>query len=118
MEATELRLGNWVNNVHTGEPYQINIEKMIRLLEHFKENVVYVKPIPLTEEWLLKFGFETQLTSLNFGFIVFELNAVAISLDKDGFYFMHNEEYQNIYYVHQLQNLYFALTNKELEIKK
>jgi len=76
-----------------------------------------IDPIPLTEEWLLKFGFENlSLTpkfdgsKCNFTFY-WEVDEIVL-----------RENYEDIFitrisYVHQLQNLYFALTGEELEIK-
>jgi hypothetical protein len=67
------------------------------------------RPIPLTEEWLLKFGFEITnnfqtkdrfQTHKQDGIIWFEYGYISIELK----------------YVHQLQNLYFALTGEELTI--
>ena len=85
------------------------------------------KPIPLTEEWLLKFGFHQQI-----GFIKFigekytnSFEVAHNSLDKWYCYFRNfNKGEQDDFvllrndlkYVHQLQNLYFELTGKELTI--
>jgi len=84
---------------------------------------------PLTEEWLLKFGFEKSKFDYKFEFrdIYFTIKIPAfLNHDREltltfhpkmkewGFTFMGNK----IQYVHQLQNLYFALTGTELEIKK
>jgi hypothetical protein len=65
MKANELRIGNWIQ----GEP--ISIPKLDMYGDGtmtitgqgiaFMEQGLYeghYKPIPLTEEWLLKFGFE------------------------------------------------------------
>ena len=76
-----------------------------------------VEPIPLTKEWLLKFGFKYKemyyeseyLTALNDCFIVVER--------VTGFFYV-DAPNNEIKYVHQLQNLYFALTGEELEIKE
>ena len=72
-------------------------------------------PIPLTEEWLLKLGFSDSFTE-------FKINNFVIAKDNDLFYYQF-ENYQveipdvKLQYVHQLQNLYFALTGEELELK-
>jgi hypothetical protein len=87
-----------------------------------------VKPIPLTEEWILKFGFYKGNISYN--------NAYSIELQKTdfylrpcafgGFYWGFNKDKNNLdcelndvlplKYVHELQNLYFALTQRELTV--
>lgn len=82
-------------------------------------------PVPLTEEWLLRLGFylndrghEKQYGPPH------DWSPCYIYWDKlSGFCFQF-ENYQLNYedikveYVHQLQNLYFSLTGKELEIKE
>ena len=76
-----------------------------------------VEPIPLTEEWLVKFGFEYR-TRLNPN-----PKELAYIHQKGGFYIAYMKIFYweggntTIDYVHQLQNLYFALTNEELKIK-
>lgn len=74
--------------------------------------------IPLTEEWLLKFGFERQEEDLTVSFV-----RQPFHLTGNKLYFSHSyDDYVTILceapmFVHQLQNLYFALTQKELEFK-
>ena len=105
MKANELRIGNWVNN--NEEDYQITAATIL----HLERGDSTAKPIPITEEWLLKFGFEN-----------WDINAWInkISLHKqDGVYWHHSYSGHEICleYVHQLQNLYFALTGEELILK-
>lgn len=74
-------------------------------------------PIKLTEEWMEKFGFFRNggkyYTNTDAPF--FELQDHSngkLQILKTNFY-----PSQRIQYVHQLQNLYFALTGEELTIK-
>ncbi len=72
-----------------------------------------VQPIPLTEEWLVKFGFKKQKRSEWFskkGFVVRIFNN-TLPVKIQGKHLV------TLGYVHQLQNLYYALTGKELTIK-
>lgn len=76
-----------------------------------------INPIPITEEWLLDFGFLIAFKS--FQDTLFE---------KDGTYFWLNDDDKsqngfkhegigaiiNCSYVHQLQNIYFYLTGNKL----
>ncbi|MBC7524802.1 MAG: hypothetical protein H7239_10220 [Flavobacterium sp.] len=113
MIATELRIGNLitVNNV---------IQEVCDL--PLPENCTdeNTKPIPLTEEKLLKFGFKLDLD-----YNTYCLNGYCIFLE-DGKFRFQNDWYSNancyyikdLKYIHELQNLFFALTNKELEIQK
>jgi hypothetical protein len=71
-------------------------------------------PIPLSEEWLKKFGFsKTEEYDKN----VYRLKNVVIIegdiiIGGDVFYYFR----VRLDYVHKLQNLYFALTGTELTI--
>ena len=105
MEITEVRIGNFINHLNKG------VFKVLK--SHFNSTIIFSDPIPLTEEWLTKFGFE--LIEGNF-----HLYANGFSLDINGSItkFWVNETIVDIKYVHQLQNLFFALTGEELKIKK
>ena len=71
------------------------------------------RPIPLTEEWLLKFGFVKKLSNYELENFRFHVNKPS---NYDGFLFCEGYSVitDKIHFVHQLQNLYFALNNKEL----
>ena len=75
-----------------------------------------VKPIPLTEEWLLKFGFKKDTMSFWGGWLSpsFDLGSqLRIRTYSEDTYQMREVRLKH---VHQLQNLYFALTGEELII--
>jgi hypothetical protein len=82
----------------------------------------FIKPIALTEEWLLKFGFKPQ-TERNLDFNFPNQSDHILSRNGDDGWYYGFECYQvhlppiYIHYVHQLQNLYFSLTGSELTIK-
>jgi hypothetical protein len=75
----------------------------------------FPKPIELTEDILLKCGFEKKGKRLSKGWFYLwnEDGKIIFALAE-----MHDEigQYLTIKYVHQLQNLYFALTGEELQI--
>ena len=108
MKAKELRIGNWVNN---GEQldYVIDTSSMMDLMNEAQvnEGLTGLKPIPLTEEWLERFGCELIVFDITKGDIGFDFwltskwSDYSISV--------------NLEHVHQLQNLYFALTQEELK---
>jgi len=82
-----------------------------------------ITPIPITEEWLQKFGFlEVPIDHPIPNNKSFEKNALHIKIysSSDIKKIWYNEMVidNNYYYVHQLQNLYFALTGQELTIKQ
>ena len=71
-----------------------------------------VKPIPLTEEWLERFGFE--YSDLNGDSGLWKIPPFQIYGKYNQFIY---EYALDVNYVHQLQNLYFSLTGEELTIK-
>jgi hypothetical protein len=80
-------------------------------------NIDFFRPIPLTEEWLLKFGFEVDDHLMNpddWPYVDYIKNEVRISEPNYSFAFYGRDNELEIKYVHQLQNLYFALTGEEL----
>ena len=115
MEAKELRIGNWYMFAdNEGICY-----RTIKEIKHNEFGFVsdfdgvnfgICKPIPLTEEWLLKFGFEITDN--------FQTKDRFQTHKQDGiFWFEYGYIVVELNYVHQLQNLYFALTGEELTIK-
>jgi len=117
MKAEELRIGNWVRikDVPTTNEWQVesigNLQQVAGRLWSIEE----LEPIPLTEEWLVKFGFEK-----NDGIWEHEESmwSCEISGDDDSFNFKRlglDIPCIEIFYVHTLQNLYFALTGEELQ---
>jgi hypothetical protein len=111
MKASELRIGNWVKSPLYGVEYEI---EFIYESPTIKE----IEPIPLTEEWLLKFRFEKYYEYyVNSHLEISEMKSKkgydAYCTDMDFSIFM-----TEVKYVHQLQNLYFALTGEELILNK
>lgn len=72
-----------------------------------------IKPIPLTEEILLKCGFKDKLPWEKGNIILDSENRLSV-VDSTGYGVI---AARNVIYLHQLQNLYFVLTGKELEVK-
>lgn len=121
VEAKELKIGNYVyyTKSFSGEDVE-RIEVVdVDLLKEMERTSTFprVKPITLTEEILLKCGFEQRRK----GFI--ELSDDAFISFNNNHLGVHNDiysddiEYELPKYLHQLQNLYFALTNQELKIE-
>ena len=124
MEAKDLRIGSYYhqegfyklerNKSRIDIPdidFILNKKTLIFLLT--EGELDYITPIPLTEEWLLKFGFFEDNTYLNIGEVRYYIGEFGTYLDEQVWW---NEEIisDHIKHVHQLQNLYHALTNEEL----
>jgi hypothetical protein len=68
-----------------------------------------IEPIPLTEEWLNKFTY-------NFKGLGFSDLTVGYGMTSGIVHFYIGNYAKRIDYIHQLQNLYFALTQNELTV--
>ena len=96
MDVQELRIGNLVRNKNN---------KVVKIgISSFRIHKD-LKPIPLTEELLLKSGFKKIGNRYGNG------HKRKVILNKQFYHSIAGY----IKYVHQLQNLYFALTQTELE---
>ena len=70
--------------------------------------------IPLTEEWLIDLGFRKD-EETNYRW--FMEDWLAYDLDDNCIRIADSWEFGKRKYVHELQNLFFALTGEELELK-
>jgi hypothetical protein len=119
MKANEFRIGNIVD--YLGSPTIINSISGIEetYVSTRKSGIMPInafKPIPLTEDWLLKCGFEKDEKNEYW----FWKKCVSVSvlgyielLSFNRQSFKTNIQLQ---YIHQLQNFYFALTGEELVV--
>jgi hypothetical protein len=115
MKANELRIGNLV--------YLTDKEKVWEILDGHEidecDDNLSVDPIPLTEEWLLKFGFIdlNERCGLNGIYAIIgkrgHINIETMSyceIDYEGSV----DDIVKIEYVHELQNLFYVLNKEEL----
>ncbi len=143
MKAEELRIGNWVWEDYGGE-YIVSVVSQHSLClqkpKGLSGSYLYkdIKPIPLTEEWLVNFGFvlnHKNVETHSKGYSIYNKEAyldIFIRVRPSEKYFhdffsVFNHSMCNpielnfirkVKHVHQLQNLYFALTGKELTLKQ
>ena len=132
MKAQELRIGNYVNtSERSGNIYQICRQGIVRTINNGSCNITpngcsspvvtvklkNIEPIPLTEEWLMKFGFRTHDHHDYFIDIspASDFRAWLSVFQGNGFFYIDAFDIK-FKYVHQLQNLFFALTGEELTI--
>lgn len=125
MKAQELRIGNWIDNGE-GLHFVIDLMSMQDICEGEKLNGEdkLLKGIPLTEEWLLKFGFNKKTDGVFFTLYPTNNNLeITVSVKKD-FSFIQLKRvkceesiiFTEKNFVHQLQNLYYELTGEELKL--
>lgn len=134
MNATELRIGNIVfyngeNGKNEPVRYYCTINGAdLRIMQDDENYLKSHEPIALTPELLEKCGFEKSEYESN----VFEHKGSGLILvydrgyDEEGRHWHYGEDFEKgngtsalwkaIDFLHQLQNLYFALTGEELEI--
>jgi len=138
MKATELRIGNFLEFSNRIEP-----NKIIKVGRRFfssasveKEDgdftiTPYYKGIKINHEWLLKFGF-TNLDQTNIYVKSMhkiggeKLKSIAVYIDEENYtvaivdYYTGVEKTDLLHldyeYVHQLQNLFYALTGSDLSV--
>lgn len=99
MKANELRTGNLFMDKYS--------KQVIPVLEILRSGIIVfdfecmgiwqAEPIPITEKWLSKIK-----------------TTVAIKMSPNEGVVFFNSNYSHVIYVHQLQNLFFALTYEEL----
>ena len=141
MNKKELRIGNIVgreywNPAPTGKTKEyetctivtLELENLLtteslKRNKYFKTTYDNIKPIPLTTEWLEKFGFNIDNEN-NEANKDFERYSILIDTEQMGVHVYNESYYENLFlmyartdYVHEFQNLIFALTNEELTIK-
>jgi len=118
IQANELRIGNWYKCRKTGlteESYERFSD-----FQSFANYLYDCDPVPLTPEILRKCHFSERALAFT-GHIGFTLNDedyyIGLLDDNKGGWKFHNPHFNlTIQYLHQLQNLVFALTGKELYI--
>lgn len=134
MKTTELRKGNYLYFINEGPECVVldGISSYDDIIESHNEHervaergIEDFKPIPLDKEWLLKFNFsyDSHAFKIIFNglrFVLFQINASNNYNDNKNEFsvtvYQHGNgiEIARIKHVHQLQNLYFALTQQEL----
>ena len=120
IKLNELRIGNYVNYLDGHVTLTSVTEEFPCINQITLDYLEYdeIEPIPLTEEWLKRLGFKKTKESKDVEW--YSLNSFDISIheeDNNVYIVFQHLVLKHITKVHQLQNLYFALTNEELTFK-
>lgn len=123
IDVKELRIGNWVSGKNDPEMKVVSISNGSVELRFNGVGEDYgdwyydddeLKPIPLTPEILEKCGFK-YLKEQNVWFR--DGMNEYLTLHYNGFCVYESTKKRIIKSLHELQNLYFSLTGKEIEIE-
>lgn len=119
MKANELRIGNYLDfDGMIAVVKEIDEQGVVVYIQETKEtewiDLFQFTEIQLTEEWLLRLDFKKADEADSFGgYLSPEMpNLSKIRIKNNEWSGQHCSV--KIEYVHQLQNLYYALTQKEL----
>lgn len=132
MKASELRIGNFVLHDHGVSSVNMIRGNDIGLYDSglalWGTTIDRVSGIQLTEDWLIKLGLQKLESENEFDKDMYNIyttsstgRSLPFFLQKclNGSYSppLYHDIHEEIVYVHQLQNLFFALTGKDLTIK-
>ena len=135
MKTTDLRIGNFISiNFGNCDDGKIITVDGVSDCEIYNEEHGYslcneFKPIPLTEQWLLDLGFKKYTGRYGVYYKHYSLDGFRVWLPRDIYglgYTVGRKDFETgdtywvkngVRYLHQLQNLFFALTQEELEVK-
>ena len=135
ISTSELRLGNWL--------YESDKSKFPMQVESIGKNWIYldfednegdvfentdkeIYPIPITKELIVK-SLNSEILGDDYSVKLGDYRYIYFRINNDGYisidFFNYDDNSENeicdgIRYVHELQNLYHALTGKELEIRR
>jgi hypothetical protein len=130
MEAKNLRIGNFIKDrgnkviridfmeyqesgysTKFGQRIFLNDEEVHPMTEYTD----YAIPIDINEEWLSKLGF-TRDDETDYRWYILD-KSIAYAADDNSIRIADSWEFGKRKYVHELQNLFFALTGNELSIE-
>jgi len=126
LEPQELRIGNYINYENTTHVVaELHKEKIIHFWinsghDGYVTTYNQVQAIPLTTREILDFGFEEDFDRVKYFEGYFDNNGMCIEHDGDNFWLcQHRDEDEVVRIavvddVHELQNLYYHITGKEL----
>lgn len=129
LKATELRPFNMLKVKGDSKDYYqvmaidaINDKVYLNIPRNNWHDISKLKPIPLTEDILVKLGFEIDsvdrpILHADYKVINPITHDYMIELKNVGTGWFYRNGYFKIDYVHQFQNLYFALCGEELTFK-
>jgi hypothetical protein len=134
IQAKELMIGNYLYCEYSGEIIQVTEIKNDGVYASSNKTVIEryyyyeeIHSIPIDEKWLTDFGFDiskspsTWATKIELDYGMsneYQIFKNEVSIVDYSFIYFRYKFITRVEYIHQLQNLYFALTGEELELKQ
>lgn len=120
LAITDLRVGNLVI-------FKYKIHTLIKVCDYGRiglydgkysidTDMDLISGIPLTEEWLIRMGFDKDKDDNCFYLIEDEIEIMAYNFETKSLY-LNSIIVSNIEYVHKIQNIHYAIFDFELTIK-
>ena len=116
MKTKEMRVGNYYINKEDRQLYKIQASDMISLNYIEEDDDSYI-PIPLTREvfWCIESKIEGYCFKDKIDLYILDM-LFAFNRDYKSIYELDTYSFENIHYLHQLQNLCYTMTGMELPI--
>lgn len=125
MEAKELRVGNIVHNDYVNDTVEVSgvFSESDECWYNYKEMsyrgpIQALNPIPITTEWLGKMGLTKNYPESGCVREAFHNHSATFERREDRLFLcVQGEAYmKEIHFVHEAQNLYYALIGQELTL--
>ena len=123
MKANEFRIGNFIQR--KDKVFQCKLDDLMVIRDFEDHGYSYVE---LNEEWFLKLWFQLEhekceveeYKDLNLFWWDFYGFSIDVNVCSNGVDYVYNGQCEDVYikYVHELQNLYFAIHQHELSTEK
>lgn len=119
INSHELMVGNFITIAHESNIPIIKVEGILGELVYSGGTypLSLAMPIELNEDWLIKFAFLNLYNEITGEFFYKKEDIIIYKIENKFVFdlpFLRNKYGLEIKHVHQLQNLFFALTNQEL----
>lgn len=120
MQATELRIGNYVKTLSSNDP--LKVESVNAKQINTGIDLEEILPVFITEDWLVNhFGFKNNGQGY---YQHSEFNFFLFYVEEDGYFDCYKQvpandetgDFKTLQHIHKLQNLFFELFEEELTI--
>ena len=126
VSVRELRVGNLIHYNGSNEDIgkiSLLVSDLIDDLSYCQINyrrdkkhwMINLRPVEITEGWLIEFGFKKSKESEWYNLPDFQIGIVVDENNDFVFCVVEGMVLKHIKYIHQLQNLYFAIKGLELQ---